>query len=322
MTKRRLLLALAACAVPMLSAAQESDWPSRPIRFVVPLAAGGPADTVARIVAKELSTSWKPIVVENVSGAGSTVGSSVVARAKPDGYTFLVGIIAHATNPSLLKSVPYHYRDDFTPVSKFVDMVSVIVARPNFPANTLPEFIQYAKDHPDKTVWALGSVGSTEHLSGAMLESRAKVKFLAVPYRGASLAMNDLLAGQADFKIESIATSLSFIQAKKVKPIAVTHKVRSSLLPDVPTVAESGFPGFDATAWVGLFGPAKLPKAIADEMAQRVGAVMNKPEVIKQLAQLGAQVDTLPTARFGKFVDDQHEQWGALIKEMKIKPAE
>lgn len=323
MFNRRSLIALAAVFLPALAAAQSNaalgDWPSRPIKFVVPVAAGGPADTIARIVAKEVGTDWKPIIVENMPGAGGIIGSSAVARAQPDGYTFLVAFISHATNPSLMKNVPYHYRDDFTPVSKFVDMVSVIVARPQLPANNFQEFVQYAKQNPGKMVWALGSIGSTEHLAGAMLESRAKVKFLQVPYKGAAPAMQDLLADQADFKVESIATSQSYLQAKRLKPIAVTSNARNPMLPDVPTVAESGLPGFNATAWVGLFGPAKLPPAIAEDMAKRVKLALSKPEVVQQLLKLGSQVDTLPTKQFGKFVDDQHDQWAALIKEAGIK---
>jgi tripartite-type tricarboxylate transporter receptor subunit TctC len=313
----RWLLFVAACiaaTVPTLAAAQA--WPAKPIRFVVPYPAGGPLDAVARLVGQRVSESVKqPVIVENKAGAGGNIGADLVAKSAPDGYTILMGAVAtHAINPTLYASVPYDAQKDFIPVTQIASTPNVLVVNPALPVHDVREFIAYAKAHPGQLNFGSGSTGSAGHLAGELFKSLAGVQMTHVPYKGAAPAMNDLIAGNINLMFDNLASSLGQIKAGKVRALAVTTAKRSGLAPDLPTIAESGLPGFDINTWFGLFVPAATPPAIVDRLHDEFVKALNEPDVRAKMLALGAEPVGNTPAQFAAYIRSEAEKYAKLVK--------
>jgi tripartite-type tricarboxylate transporter receptor subunit TctC len=310
---KRLLLAIA-LIVPLAAAAQ--PYPSKSIRFVVPYPAGGPLDTVARIVGERVSESvGEPVIVENKAGAGGNIGADLVAKSAPDGYTILMGAVAtHAINPSLYASMPYDARKDFIPVTQIASTPNVLVVNPALPVHDVAEFVAYAKAHPGQLNFGSGSTGSAGHLAGELFKATAGVEMTHVPYKGAAPAMTDLIGGRIQLMFDNLASSLVQIKAGKVRALAVTTAKRTELAPDLPTIAESGLPGFDINTWFGLFVPARTPPAIVQRLHDEFVKALETPEVRARMLALGAEPVGSTPAQFAQYVQSEAAKYAKLVK--------
>ena len=298
------------------SQAQAQAYPSKPIHFVVPYPAGGPLDTVARLVGQKVSESVKqPIIVDNKPGAGGNIGADLVAKAAPDGYTLLMGAVAtHAINPTLYASIPYDAQKDFIPVTQIASTPNVLVVNPSLPVTSLHEFIAYAKAHPGSLNFGSGSTGSAGHLAGELFKSMAGVDMTHVPYKGAAPAMTDLIGGRLQLMFDNLASSLVQIKAGKVRALAVTTAKRTELAPELPTIAESGLPGFDINTWFGLFVPAGTPPAIVERLHGEFASALQAPEVRSKMLALGAEPVGDTPAQFAQYIRSEAVKYAKLVK--------
>ncbi|HSS29224.1 MAG TPA: tripartite tricarboxylate transporter substrate binding protein [Usitatibacter sp.] len=310
---KRLFLAVA-LLVPLWAAAQA--YPSKPIHFVVPYPAGGPLDTVARLVGQKVSESVKqPIIVDNKPGAGGNIGADLVAKAAPDGYTLLMGAVAtHAINPTLYASIPYDAQKDFIPVTQIASTPNVLVVNPSLPVNSVHEFVAYAKAHPGSLNFGSGSTGSAGHLAGELFKSMAGVEMTHVPYKGAAPAMTDLIGGRLQLMFDNLASSLVQIKAGKVRALAVTTAKRTELAPELPTIAESGLPGFDINTWFGLFVPAGTPPAIVERLHGEFAGALQAPDVRAKMLALGAEPVGNTPAEFAQYIRSEAVKYAKLVK--------
>jgi tripartite-type tricarboxylate transporter receptor subunit TctC len=299
-----------------LGAAAQDAYPTRAIHLVVPYPAGGPLDTVARLAAQKVSAEWRqPIVVENKAGAGGNIGADAVAKSAPDGYTLLIGAVAtHAINPTLYPSMPYDAQRDFQPVTQMASTPNVLVVNPALPVKNVREFIAYAKAHPGQLNFASGSTGSAGHLAGELFKSMAGVDMVHVPYKGAGPAMQDLVAGRVQLMFDNLASSLGQVRAGRVRALAVTTARRSVLAPELPTIAESGLPGFDINTWFGLFAPAHTPRSIVDKLHDAFVRALGEPDVRERMVSLGAEPVTSTPEQFARYIDSEERKYAAVIK--------
>ena len=298
------------------TAAQAQPYPSKPIRFVVPYPAGGPLDTVARLLGQKVSESvHQPVIVDNKPGAGGNIGADMVAKSPADGYTILMGAVAtHAINPTLYPGIPYDAAKDFIAVTQLASTPNVLVVNPLVPASSVREFIAYAKAHPGKLNFGSGSTGSAGHLAGELFKTMAGVDMTHVPYKGAAPAMNDLIGGQIQLMFDNLASSLAQVRGGKVKALAVTTAKRSPLAPELPTIAESGLPGFDINTWFGLFVPAATPHAIVERLHDEFTRALALPDIREKMLNLGAEpVGSTPEA-FAAYVQSEREKYARLVK--------
>ncbi|RZT39259.1 tripartite tricarboxylate transporter substrate binding protein [Cupriavidus agavae] len=314
--RRRLLGAglLAAAAHPLAVLAQDT-WPAKPVRLIVPFPPGGPVDSTARIFSQRLGEIWKqPIVIDNRAGAGGTIGASIAAKEAPDGYTLFLGSIHHAVNPSLMGKLPYDIEKDFAPVS-FAAMFPVfVVAHPSVPASNIKELIAYAKQ-PGRTLsYGSSGNGGGTHLAGELFNMEAGTKLQHVPYKGSGPAMNDLLGGQVQLMFSDAPTALQHIKTGRIKVLGVASRQRSGMLPDVPTVAESGLPGYEAYSWAALFAPAQTPKAVLDKINADFNVAMGDASVKQRLLQAGAEADPGTQAQMRQRLHAEIVKWGKVIK--------
>ena len=310
------LLLVAATAV----AAQAPD---RPVRLVVPYPAGGPVDASARLLAPKLQEALGlPFVVENRTGAGGNIAAEYVARAAPDGHTLLVGAIAtHAINPWLYGSVSYDAVRDFRHVALLVQVPNVLVVHPELPVRSVAELIAYARARPGKLDFASGSAGSTGHLAGELFKQMTGTYLVHIPYRGAAPAMADLLAGRVHLMFDNLANALPQIRAGRVRALAVTTKSRSSFLPELPTLHESGLAGFDLTTWWGLMAPAQTPEAWVERLARAVARALEAPDVRERLRAMGSEAPAVRSpAAFTEFVAAELKTYGPLVRRSGAKP--
>ncbi len=307
-------------ATPSAHAAEDAaSYPSRPITIVVGFPPGGPTDIIARVVATRLALAWgKPVLVENKPGAGSNIATEQVVRAAPDGYTLLVETIANATNMSVYKKLNYDTRKDLAPIVQFMASPSVLVAGSKVPANNLRELLALAKAQPGKLDYASTGVGGSPHLAGEMLKYRAGVDIVHIPYKGASPALNDLLAGNVAIGFMTSLGLGQHIQSGKLRAIAVASPKRLPELPDVPTTAEAGLPDFHVLSWNGLAAPAATPRPIIDKLNSEVNKILSLPEVKKQLESLGAYPVGGTPEEFSRFVNSEIGTWGAVVKSAKF----
>ena len=301
-------------ALPAASHAQ--GYPSKPIRFVVPYPAGGPLDTVARLLGAKVSESVKqPVVVDNKPGAGGNIGADIVAKSPADGYTILMGAVAtHAINPTLYKAIPYDPIKDFAPITQVASTPNVLVINPSVPVATVREFITYAKANPGKLNFGSGSTGSAGHLAGELFKSMAGVDMAHVPYKGAAPAMQDLVGGQIQAMFDNLASSLAQVKAGKIKALAVTTSKRSQFAPDLPTVAESGLPGFDISTWFGIFAPAGTPKEALDRLHAEFTKALAAPDVREKMVNLGAEPVGSKPEEFAAYIKAESEKYSRVIK--------
>jgi len=319
----RLLTRLAAVCAALASAAAlaQSAYPTRAINLVVPFAAGGNNDVSGRILARKLSELLgQPVVVENKTGAGGTIGSAAVAAAKPDGYT--LGFLSSgpvAANMSLFKTLAYDSRKDFAPVARVTTSPSVLVVSPSLPVANLDEFVAYAKKNPGKLNYGTAGNGSSPHLAGALFESMAGVQMVAVAYRGGAPALTDLMAGQVQAVFNPILEVMPQIRAGKLKALAVTTGKRSALLPELPALGER-FPGYEVLTWNGVFAPAGTPQDIVDRLNAAVLKALQDPEVVAKLQELGLETAPSSPKDFSVYIDGQIDHFGKLIRLAKVDP--
>src|SRR6476660_2320909 len=273
-----LAVLLVASLAPFPACAQ--NYPNRPVRLVVPFPAGGPADVLGRVLADQLNKIWgQPVIVENRGGAGGNLGAEVVARAAPDGYTLLLNASSHVINASLYDKLPYDPIEDFTPVSEVASYMLVLVVHPSAPATSVKEFVAFAKSKPDGLSVANAGLGTPTHLAAVLFAQAADINLVHVPYRGAAPASTDLIAGQTPAMFNNPVNAVPQVKSNNLRALAVTGSQHLSLLPGVPTVAESGYPGFETRTWYGLFGPAGMPADIVRKLHADTDRVMRMPEV-------------------------------------------
>jgi tripartite-type tricarboxylate transporter receptor subunit TctC len=305
----------------LLNAHAEGAYPDKPIKFVVPFPPGGVTDRIARSMGQKMSDSMgQPVVVDNRPGAGATIGSEFVARAKPDGYTLLLGAHAsHAINVSLMK-LSYDAVAGFEPISLLVTLPNMLLLKPTNPAKSLRELIAQAKANPGKLTYTSAGIGTSGHIAGAMLASMAGVELLHVPARGPAQAVQDTLAGHVDILFDSTLISMPLVKTGKLNALAVTSAERSPALPNLPTMSEAGLPGFEVLLWFGLFAPADTPQPIVKRLHDEAVKAFSDPKVRDPLVRDGVNVITSTPLQLAKFQKAEIDKYAKLIKELGLKP--
>lgn len=321
---RRLCVAAVLGSVAAVAGAQgaaPADFPKRAVRIVVPFPAGGATDLTARLLAGKLSEAWgQPVVVENKAGASGMIGTEMVARAPADGYTILVGITTHIQNPSLYAKVPYDPYKDFEPVSQVCLSYLTLAVHPDFPAKDLKEFLAYVKANPGSYSFGSFGIASSSHIVGERFGRMAGLPVTHVPYKGSAPLNADLIAGQIRIAWPDVSTATQFINSGRLRPLAVTGPKRAPMLPNVPTLAEAGFAGFEPLGWVGVFLPAGTPKPIVDVVAREVIKATNHPDVRTKLQeQTLVPVGSTPEA-FAKTLREDGAMWAKMVKDAGISP--
>jgi tripartite-type tricarboxylate transporter receptor subunit TctC len=320
MKKIKFLFALAASSFALSSFAQ-TDWPNKPIQLIVTFAPGGTSDVLARAIAPDLSKALgQPVLVVNKPGANSTIATREVARAAPDGNTIGLFISAHAINPHISKSLPYDTKKDFIPLAMLALMPGILTVNPNVPAKNLKELIALAKAKPGSLAYGTPGGLTSGQLSMQYLIKLAAVDITEIGYKGGGPALTDLLAGHIQMLINSPTSTIPHVKSGKLRPIATTGATRPEALKDIPTIAESGFPGFELYEWYALFLPAGTPKPIVNRLHAEVMKVMASPAMVKRIAEIGAQGSTDTPEQFAKFFEKEDKVWGDLVKQIGIKP--
>lgn len=321
--RRILLLALGLSSVslgPMALAQVAGDWPTKPIRFVVPYPPGGPLDTVARLLAEQVKpTLGQAVIVENRPGAGGNIGADLIAKAQPDGYSLVMGAVAtHAINPALYSKIPYDAVRDFAPVALVASVPNVLIVNKEFAdkngIRTMQDLVKYALAHPGKLNYGSGGSGSAGHLAGELLSVRTKLKAVHIPYQGAAPAKLALLSGQSDFMFDNLASAVSLIKEGKVLALAVTTDKRSDILPEVPTVQETGIKPFDIGTWFGVFTTAGTPPAAVAKLHKAYATALAVPAVQARLKQMGSNASSLTPAQFAEMVVQEGKKYQELVK--------
>lgn len=293
-----------------------ADYPSHPLSLVVGFTPGGPSDVLARVVGKKLDQILgQPVVIDNRPGAGGNIAAEVVARAAPDGYTLLMGNNSIlATNAVLYKKVAFDPEKDFEPIALIGSQANILVVNPNVPARSLAELIALAKANPGKLNFASSGHGAAAHLAGELFKSRAGVDIVHVAYKGGAPALQDVIAGHVQMIFATAASVVGHIQSGAVRPLAVTTPTRTSVLPDIPTVAELGLPGFDATTWHGLVVPAGTPREVIATLNRATNEALKSPEVQKSLEDLGVDITGGSSEAFGAYIRSEIPKWTAIVK--------
>ena len=306
-----LALALACAPLPAFAHA----WPAKPVRIIVPFAAGGPADLYARTIGERLQAALgQPFVIEDRPGGGAIAGTDVVAKSAPDGYTLLMMSNTHTVNESLIPTKPYALLKDLVPVAPVNYSDLVMVVHPSVPANTLREFIALAKAKPGTINYASSGPGTPYHMAGELFKAMAGVDLVHVPYKGSSGARTDLLGGQVQMMFDAITTMAPNVRAGKLKALATSGKARSSVLPEVPTIAEAGVPGYDAVIWLGVMAPAGTPRAIVDRLNREITRIANTPEMRAEWAKQGAVPMSMGVEEFARFMREDIDKWAHVVK--------
>src|SRR3954467_14919880 len=312
-----LALTLAASLVLPLSpaVAQAQDYPSRPVKIVVPFGAGGPADVYARVLAQPLSEALKqPFVVEDRPGAGSLIGTDAVAKSPPDGYTLLAMSNTHTTNESLIPNKPFQLMRDFVPVAGINYSDLVMVVHPSVPAKDLKEFIAYAKSKPGELNYASSGAGTPYHMAGELFKAMSGTNLVHVPHKASGEARNSVIGGHVQMMFDAITTMATNVKAGQVRALATTGLKRSELMPDVPTLAEAGVPGYESTIWLGIMAPAGTPKAIVDKLNAEISKIIARPDVKEAWAKQGAVPMVMSPSEFDKYLRVDIEKWAKVVK--------
>ena len=311
------LVAAALLATGRGSALAQADFPSKPLTMIVPFSAGGTTDILARIVGQALGQELgESIIIENKPGAGGNIGAQQAARAKADGYTLFMGTVGtHAINQSLYKKLPYDPLKDFTPLSRVATVPNLLVAHPSRPYKTVQEMIAYAKANPGDVTYGSPGSGASPHVSGALFQSMPGAELTHIPYKGSAPAVSDLLGNQIAVMFDNMPSAIQHVRSGKLRPIAVTTAKRSPELPDVPTIAEAGVPGYEATSWFGLWAPAGTPAPVLDKLHSALTKVLQDPAVVKKIADQGGEVVIDAPAEFEAFIQSEAAKWGKVVKE-------
>jgi tripartite-type tricarboxylate transporter receptor subunit TctC len=301
--------------------AADTPYPDRPVRMMVPFPPGGANDIVARLVSQKLSERWaKPVVIDNRAGAGGNIGTEVGARANPDGYTLTIGSTStYCTNVVLDAKLPFDPRRDFAPISLIVIAPNVMVTHPAVPAATVPEFIKFAKANPKRLNYSSFGEGSTSHLIGESFKTAAGIQMVHVPYKGGALALAAVMGGEVQLTFSNLSVALPQVKGGKVKGIAVTSTKRATALPELPTVAESGLPGFAATASVGMLAPTGTPRALVMRVNVDVHAVVNDPAMKEQFISRGLEIALSTPEEFARYIRSEIERWGKVVRDAGIQ---
>jgi tripartite-type tricarboxylate transporter receptor subunit TctC len=305
---------LAAALLPLASL-QAQDYPNRPVKIVVPYAPGGSVDAIARTLAQELvQRLGQPVVVENRTGAGSNVGSTFVAKSPPDGYTLLLTSPGNAINPTLFKQMPYDIKTELTQVAVVGRAPGILLVNPAFPANSVKELVEMAKKAPGTLNFGSGGPGSSEHLAGEMFKATAGINITHIPYKGGSSVINDILAGHVQIFFTNQANVIGQIKANTIKVLGVAARERSTLLPNVPTFAEQGYPEQQVSVWWGIAAPANTPVAVLERLNKEILAAGASSSMRQRLSEMGAESLTMTRAQANAFVDDEIVRWGKAVK--------
>ncbi|MBA2965311.1 MULTISPECIES: tripartite tricarboxylate transporter substrate binding protein [Ramlibacter] len=317
---QRFVAAVFATSVLAAAPALAQNWPARPIKLVVPYATGGPADVYGRFIAQRLGDQLgQPIVVDNRPGAGAVIGTDAVAKSAPDGYTLLLMSNTHTVNETLLPNKPYNLTRDFVGVAPINYSDLVLAAHPSVPASNVQQLVKLAKEQPGKLNYASSGNGTPYHMAGELFKSMSGTSIVHVPYKGSSGARTDLLGGQVQLMFDAVTTMTEQIKAGKVKAIATTGKKRSAVLPDVPTVDESGVAGYEATIWLGVLAPKGTPAAIVNRLNEAIGKIASQPDVQASWGQQGATAMVMSPAAFDKYMQDDIAKWAKVIQSANIK---
>jgi len=319
---RRIILWLIASLVGAgSSAAWSQDYPSRPVRIVVPYSAGGGVDVVARVLAIRLAAQLgQAFIIENKPGGGGTIGVDAAAKSQPDGYTLLfTANSTHTTAPHLTKSLPYDTLNDFTPIASVIDYSFTLVVNPRIPVNTVLELIRYAKENPNSTAFSSAGPGSGTHLAGELLKSATGAPMLHVPYKGNAPALMAGISGEVTCLFDTTGTAINHISSGQVRPLAVSSLQRNRMLPDLPTMVESGIPDFDVVGWYGFLGPANLPTAVTNKLISAIKTTMGEPAVDEQLRAQGFDINVTALRDFAERIKSDHMLWGRVVKQANIQ---
>jgi tripartite-type tricarboxylate transporter receptor subunit TctC len=316
-----LLFAALALAAPAAAAATAGAYPQKPIRFLIPFPPGGGTDILARALSDKLEKALgAPVIIDNRGGAGGTVGCAMAARAEPDGYTLLYTSASYTFAPGLYKDLAYDAVKDFRPITMFATGPLILSVHPSMPVRNVKGLLALARQRPGEILYASAGVGSNIHLSTELFKYMAKIDLKQVPYKGGGPASIALISGEVHVVFLSMTGSMPFMKTGKMRALAVTTKERSPILPQLPTIHESGVPGYDKGAWYGLFAPAAVPGPIIAHVYQSVAKVLKDPDTAKRLASEGAVAVGNPPEEFGKFVRAEIDEWSKLIREMKLAP--
>jgi len=314
----RTLLALFLVLFSLNSNSQ--GWPSKPLRIVVPFAPGGATDVLARLFGAEMQKNWgQPVVIENKPGAGGNIGAEAGAKAAPDGYTMT--LVAHgfmSVNPHVYRELKYDSVRDFAPVTQLVDAPLLLVVNTTVPIRTMKEFLDYARANPGKLVIGNGGAGTAQHLAGELLTSMAKIDAVHAPYKGSAPATNDLLGGQTQAMLDNMVTLIQHVKAGKLRPLAVSSAQRVAILPEVPTIAESGVPGYAAGTWYGVAAPAGTPKDVVAKLNGELVRIMKLPDVAQKISDMGLVAIGSTPEEFGAYIRAQRELAGRLVQIAKL----
>jgi tripartite-type tricarboxylate transporter receptor subunit TctC len=315
------LLALAGSVIASAPAAMADDYPSRAVKIIVPFGAGGPTDVYTRAIAEELRKSLhQPFIMENRPGAGTTIGTDLVAKSQPDGYTLLMVSGTQTVNETLYAHKPYQLMRDLVPIAPLIDTDLVLVVHPSVPAKTPGELLALARAKPGTLNYGSSGPGSNYHMAGELLKNLTGVDIVHVPYKGSTGARNDILSGQIQILFDSVPTMAPQIKAGMVRALGTSGKMRSPILPDVPTMAEAGVPGFNATLWVGFMAPARTPKPIIDKLHDEITKILRRPDIKQAWEKTGATPIVMTQPEFKSFMEAQVAKWADVIKTNHIAP--
>ena len=320
MSRLEKLICLAGLALALLVPAAHADtYPAKTVRIIVPYATGGGTDILARLFAQKLGDSWgQPVIVENRPGADGIIGSELIAKSPPDGYNLVLVVAAHVINPSLKAKMPFDILKDFTPITMVAASPWVVVVSPVVPAHNIRELIALAKAQPGKLTF--GSSEPSSRLAGEQFKSLAGIELLHIPYKGGSQIMTDLLGGHIQVGFTSVLTVLQHYKSGKLRVLGVGGKNRSPSMPDIPTVVEAGLPGYEISAWYGLYGPAGMPKDITEKIQKEIARISTQPDVKERLLQLGAEPVANTPAEFAAFTQAEYAKFAKIIGDAGIQP--
>jgi tripartite-type tricarboxylate transporter receptor subunit TctC len=310
-----------AVPLPALGAEKTHDFPTRPIRIIIPFPAGGPRDMQARLIGTKLTAVWGySIIIDNRAGANGIVGTALAAQATPDGYTLLMISAGHAVSATLYPKLPYDSLRDFAPIGRSASAPGIVVVAPAFPARSVPELIEYARTRPGKLFYASAGTGSPSHLAVELFKLMTRTDFTHVPYKGMAPGITDLLAGQVHLSMPSIPGGLPLARAGKLRALAVTSARRSPAVPELPTVAETGVAGYSATNWYGFAAPARTPGAIIAKLNAEITRAITAPDTRAHMADIGLEAETSTPGEFGEFMKAEIAKWAKVIKATGLKP--